>query len=129
MKKSTRYDFNKPIKIISYKRPRFDIIFYSFLLSAILVALFYLLFIHQGQFKIDFPLWRVLVCIPLIILAYIFKQLLDELRVYPGKLMQKNVWTIEELMELTGKDRKDTENIMSHVLEAAFEVDSSNIIE
>ena len=129
MKKPTRYDFSKPIKIIRYKSPRFDIIFYSFILSAILAGLFFLLFIHNGEFKIDFPLWRVLVSIPLVMLAYVFKQLLDELRVYPGKLMKKDTWSIEELMELTGKDRRETENIISHVLEAAFEVDSSNIIE
>ena len=129
MKKPTRYDFSKPLKIISYKSPRFDIIFYSFLLSAIMVGLFFLLFIHQGKFAIDFTLWRVLLGIPLIMLAYVFKQLLDELRIYPKKLMEKHVWKIEELMQLTGKDRKETENIISHVLEAAFIVDERNVLE
>ena len=128
MKKPTRYDFSKPIKIISYKSPRFDIIFYSFLLSALMVALFFILFIHDDKFAIDFTLPRVLIGIPLIMLAYLFKQLLDELRIYPKKLMEKHIWKIEELMKLTGKDRKETENIISHVLEAAFIVDDKNII-
>lgn len=129
MKKPQRYDFSKPLKIIQYKSPRFDIIFYSFILSLIMVSVLYLLFIHEGKFAIDFKLWRVLVCIPLIMLGYVFKQLLDELRIYPKKLMAKHVWKIEELMELTGKDRKETENIISHVLEACFEVDKKNMID
>ena len=94
-----------------------------------MVALFFILFIHDGKFAIDFTLPRVLIGIPLIMLAYLFKQLLDELRIYPKKLMEKHVWKIEELMKMTGKDRKETENIISHVLEAAFIVDDKNIIE
>ena len=119
MKKPTRYDFSKPIKIIRYKSPRFDIIFYSFILSALMTGLFFLLFIHDGKFAIEFTLPRVLIGIPLIMIAYIFKQL----------LMEKHIWKIEELMQMTGKDRKETENIISHVLEAAFIVDDKNIIE
>ncbi len=129
MKKPTRYDFSRPIKIISYKSPRFDIIFYSFILSLLMLGLFVLLFIHDGRFAIAFTLPRVLIGIPLIMVAYLFKQLLDELRIYPEKLLTKHVWKIEELMQLTGKDRKETENIISHVLEAAFIVDDKNIIE
>ena len=127
--KVAKYDFDKPVKLIQYKSPRFDIIFYSSLLSFLMLAVMYLIFIHDGKFKIDFVLWRVLVCIPLIILAYWVKELLDELRVYPQKLMKKHVWTIKELMELTGKDRKETERIMNHVLESCFQIDRKNIKE
>ena len=128
MKKPTRYDFSKPIKIISYKSPRFDIIFYSFILSALMMMLFALLFIHDGKFAIEFTLPRVLIGIPLIMVCYLYKQLLDELRIYPKKLMEKHIWKIEELMQMTGKDRTETENIISHVLEASFIVDDRNII-
>ena len=124
-----KYDFDRPVKLIQYKSPRFDILFYSSLLSFLMLAVMYLIFIHDGKFKIDFVLWRVLVCIPLIILAYWIKELLDELRIYPQKLMKKHVWTIKELMELTGKDRKETERIMSHVLESCFQIDKKNIKE
>ena len=129
MKKPLRYDFSKPIKIVQYRRNSFDIVFYSFILSALMVGVFLLLFFHQGKFKIDFVLWRVLIAFPLVLLAYVFKQLLDELRVYPQKLMKKHIWKIEELMEMTKKDRKETENIMSHVFESCFEIDKDNIIE
>jgi hypothetical protein len=128
MKKPTRYDFSKPIRIIQYKSPRFDIIFYSLIYSALVLIIFALLFIHDGKFKIDFVLWRVLVAFPLVLIAYLFQQLLDELRIYPKKLMSKHSWKIEELMELTGKDQKETENIMSHVFESCFVVDDKNIL-
>lgn len=128
MKKPTRYDFSKPIKIIQYKSPRFDIVFYSFILSLLMVGVFALLFVHDKKFEINFVWWRCLIAFPMLIVAYIFKQLLDELRVYPKKLMEKHIWTIDELMKLTKKDRKETENIISHVLESCFEVDKKNII-
>ena len=124
----TRYDFSKPIKIIQYKSPRFDIIFYSAILSVLMLSVIYLLFIHDGKFEINFVTWRTLISFVLVIIAYFVKQLLDELRVYPKKLMQKHIWTIEELMAMTGKDQKETENIMSHVLESCFVVDKKNIL-
>ena len=127
MKKPVRYDYSKPIKIISYKKNRFDTIFYSFLLSLMMAAVFFLIFIHDGKFKIDFVLWRVLVAMPLVILSYWLKSLLDEIRTYTPKLMKKHIWKINELMEMTGKDRKDTEMIMNHVLDASFIVDQKNI--
>ena len=127
-KRLPEYDFSKPIKLISFKSPRFDIIFYSSLLSLLLVAVFLLIFIHDGQFKIDFVLWRVLVCIPLIMLCYWIRELLDELKIYPEKLMKKHIWTLKELMELTGKDEKETKRIMTHVFESCFIVDQKNII-
>lgn len=130
MKKSLpKYDFSKPIKLLQYKSPRFDIIFYSAILSALMLAVLYLVFIHDGVFKIDFVLWRVLLSIPLIMLAYWLKELLDELRIYPAKLMKKHSWTLKELMEMTGKDQKETERIMSHVFESCFIVDQKNIKE
>jgi hypothetical protein len=130
MKKSLpKYDFSKPIKLLQYKSPRFDIIFYSAILSALMLAVLYLVFIHDGVFKIDFVLWRVLLSIPLIMLAYWLKELLDELRVYPAKLMKKHSWTLKELMEMTGKDQKETERIMSHVFESCFVVDHKNVKE
>ena len=91
-----------------------------------MVVLFFLLFIKDGKFTVDFSLWKVLVSIPLIMIAYLFKQLLDELRIYPKLLMKKHSWTINELMKLTNKDQKETENIMNHVLDAAFIVDKRN---
>ena len=129
MKRLPKYDFDKPVKLLQFKTPKFDIIFYSAALSGLMLAIMYLIFIHEGKFKIDFVLWRVLVSIPLIILAYWLKELLDELRVYPAKLMKKHIWTIKELMEMTGKDRNETERIMSHVFESCFEVDQKNISE
>lgn len=127
MKKPVRYDYSKPIKIISYKKNRFDTIFYSFLLTLMMAAIFYLIFIHDGKFKIDFVLWRVLVSMPLIMLSYWLKGMLDEIRTYTPKLMRKHIWNINELMEMTGKDRKETEAIMNHVLDASFIVDQKNI--
>ena len=128
MKRPTRYDFSKPIKIISYKSPKFDIMFYSFFFTLIVFIVFALLFIHDGKFEINFVLWRVIVAFPLVIIAYFFRQLLDELRKYPKLLMKKHIWTIKELMELTGKDQKETENIISHVLESSFIVENKNIV-
>ena len=128
MKKPEKYNYDKPIKLLQYKSPRFDIIFYSSILSLLVIVVAYLILIHDGKFEVRFDLWRVLICIPLIILSYIFKQLLDELRVYPKKLMEKHIWTIDELMKLTNKDRKETENIMNHVLESCFIVDIKNKI-
>ena len=129
MKRSLpKYDFSKPIKILQYKSPKFDIIFYSALLSVMMATVFYLVFIHDGKFRIDFVLWRVLVSVPLLMLSYWLKELLDELRIYPAKLMKKHIWSLKELMEMTGKDRKETERIMTHVLESCFEVDQKNIL-
>lgn len=124
-----KYDYSKPIRLLQYKSPRFDIIFYSALLSAMMLAVMYLIFIHDGKFKIDFVLWRVLISIPLIMLCYWLKELLDELRVYPAKLMKKHIWTLKELMEMTGKDEKETKRIMDHVFEACFIVDQRNVKE
>ena len=126
--KILRYDFNKPIKLLSRKRNGFDIMFYSAILSVLVVAVIALICVHDGQFRIEFVLWRVLVCIPLLMLIVVFKQLLDELRIYPKLLDKQHIWTIDELMKLTKKDRKETENIMSHVFESCYIVDEKNIL-
>ena len=126
--KLPKYDFSKPVKLLQYKSPRFDIIFYSAVLSMLMLTVIYLIFIHDGKFKIDFVLWRVLVSIPLLMLSYWLKELLDELRIYPAKLMKKHIWTLKELMEMTGKDQKETERIMTHVLESCFIVDRKNTL-
>ncbi len=123
-----KYDFSKPIKLLQYKSPKFDIVFYSAILSLLMATVFYLVFIHNGKFKIDFVLWRVLLSIPLLMLSYWLKDLLDELRVYPPKLMKKHIWVLKELMEMTGKDQKETERIMTHVFESCFVVDQKNIL-
>ena len=129
MKKAAKYNYDKPIRLLQYKRPWFDIFFYSAILAFTNMSVVYLLFIHEGQFKIEFTPVRVLISIPLVMLAYVFRQLLNELRIYPPKLVKKHLWTIKELMEMTGKDRKETENIMNHVLESCFEVDNRNLKE
>ena len=41
--------------------------------------------------------------------------------------MKKHIWTLKELMELTGKDEKDTKRIMDHVFESCFIVDQKNL--
>lgn len=127
MKKPVKYDYDKPIKILQPKRNGFDIMFYSCILSILVVLIVALICVHDGQFKIDFVLWRVIVCIPLVMLTLVFKQLLDELRIYPKLLREKHIWSIDELMKMTKKDRKETENIMNHVLDSAFIVDNKCI--
>ena len=126
--KLPEYDFSKPIKLLEYKSPWFDILFYSFVLSSMMAMIFFLLFFHEGKFSLDFQLWKVLLSFPLLILCYWMKELLDELRIYPKKLMEKHSWTLKELMELTGKDEKNTKRIMSHIFESCFVVDKKNII-
>ena len=125
--KPIKYDYDKPVKLIRMKRNGFDIMFYSAILGVLVVAVLALICIHDGKFVIDFVLWRVIVCIPLVILIVFIKQLLDELRIYPKLLAKKHIWSIEELMEMTKKNRTETENIMNHVLDSCFIVDKRNI--
>ena len=73
MKKPTRYDFSKPIKWLQFKSPKFDIIFYSAIFSALVVIIIALNCIHDGKFELNFVLWRVIVSFPLVIIAYIFR--------------------------------------------------------
>lgn len=128
-RKLVKYNFDIPVKLLEYHRPGFDIMFYSAILGILVAIVVALICVHDGKFVIQFDLGRTILSLPLAILALVFKQLLDELRIYPKKLMQKNVWTIEELMAMTKKDRKETENIMTHVFESCFIVDIKNIKE
>ncbi|MBQ8082009.1 MAG: hypothetical protein IJ240_08960 [Clostridia bacterium] len=119
------YDFDRPIRIRQVKSNGLDIIFYMLLLSALVAAILLILCMKDGKFGIYFELWRVLLSIPLIVLATFPAQLLKELRVYVPKLAKKATWTIEEMTAMTGKDRKLTERIMTRVLESAFIVDEA----
>lgn len=53
------------------------------------------------------------------------QSLLKELRFYTKALLKKSTWTLEELMELTQKDRQETERIITRVLESSFVVEKS----
>lgn len=124
-KNIARYDFEKPIVITRYKSGGLDIMFYALLLSLCVAGIFILICWHDGQFKVDFVLWRVLLSFPLLLLTLLLKSLLNEIKTYTPKLLAKSTWTIEELMEMTGKDRKETERIITGVLETGFVVEAS----
>ena len=125
MRKPAEYDFSLPIRIVRPKANGLDIMFYTALASVLLAVILVILCFKGGVFGVYFDLWRVLVCIPLILLALLPLQLLRELRVYPPKLARQPQWTLEELMRLTGKDEKETRRIITRVLESAFVVDPS----
>ena len=117
------YNFDEPIKIVRYRGGATDIVFYSLMLAIVTGAIFLILFWQNGKIVFQFTLLRVLIAFPLTLLFVIFSELLRELRNYTKKLMQKSTWTIEELMEMTGQNRKRTEQSISHVLETGFTVD------
>ncbi|MBR3305033.1 MAG: hypothetical protein IKI74_04330 [Christensenellaceae bacterium] len=117
------YNFDEPIKIVRYRGGATDIVFYSLMLAIVTGAIFLILFWQNGKIVFQFTLLRVLIAFPLTLLFVIFSELLRELRKYTKKLMQKSTWTIEELMEMTGQNRKRTEQSISHVLETGFTVD------
>ena len=123
-----RYDFDHPIRLVAMRTGGLDTIIYAFLLSTCVTIIILLLSLRNGKLHMEFTFWRTLLCVPFSVIAVILFQLLRELRVYPLKLIKQNVWTIDELMELTGKDRQETERIITRVLEACFTVDSRNII-
>ncbi|MBQ9195756.1 MAG: hypothetical protein IJ157_00830 [Clostridia bacterium] len=123
MRGQKSYDFNRPIRIDRVKANGLDIIFYTLMLSVLCAAILLIMCMKDGKFGVYFDLWRVLVCIPLIILATLPAQLLRELRAYVPKLAKKATWNIDEMIKLTGKDRRQTERIMTRVLESAFIVD------
>ena len=125
MNKGKVYRYDQPIHIERMKANGLDIIFYTIVFSVLAAAILFLLCMKEGKFGIYLDLWRVLVSIPLIILAYFVLQPLKELRVYVPKIAKKANWTIDELMAMTGKDREQTEKIMNRVLESAFVVDPS----
>ena len=121
--KGKAYDFDKPIRIVGMKSGGLDIMFYAGVFAVIVGAVFFVLCLKDGQFGFYFDLWRVLVSIPLIVLAPVPLQLLRERRDLPPALAKKAVWSREELMRLTGKDARQTERIITRVLESAFLVD------
>ena len=123
MKRGQSFDFDHPIHIQRMKAHGLDIIFYTFLFSVLAAAILWILCMKDGKFGIYFDLWRVGVSIPLIILAYFVLQPLKELRLYVPRVAKKATWTVEEFMKLTGKDRRETEQIMTRVLESGFIVD------
>mgnify|MGYP007069899738 CR=1 FL=1 len=125
MRQRNNYDFNRPIRIKRMKSNGLDIMFYTMFFSVLAALILIILCMKKGVFGIYFELWRVLLCIPLIILASYPLQLLKELRVYVPLLAKKSEWNIDELMALTGKDRRETERIITRCLESAFIVDSS----
>ena len=122
------YDFDHQIRITRYRPAGIDIVFYTVALGTVGIAMILLLFLHDGKLVYEFTLGRTLLSFPLAMLAVILFGLLRELRTYTSKLLKKSVWTIEELMEMTGKDRKETEQIVSHVLESCFTVDVNCIL-
>ena len=101
--------------------------FYSVLLSIITVIMMFILFWRDGHFVLEFTLGRTLISLPLAMIAIILIQMLREIRTYTKELLKKSTWTIEELMQMTGKDRKETERIISRVLEVSFVVEMSCI--
>ena len=122
------YDFERPIRITRFRGGGKDIFFYTIALSAVLLAVIFILFWRDGKLVYNFTLGRTLLAFPLVMLLIILSGLLREIRTYTSKLMAKNTWTIEELMAMTGKDREQTEKIISRVLEVGFTVDSSCIL-
>lgn len=122
------YDFSRPIRITAMRSGGLDTLFYSFLLSLCLTAMILLLSLRGGKMHFEFTFWRTLLCLPFSVVAVILYQMLNEIRRYPPKLVKQNVWTIDELMALTGKDRQETERIITRVLEACFVVDASCIV-
>ena len=97
-------------------------------LALCLTAMILILSLREGKFHFEFTFWRTLICLPIAMVAIVLFQLLRELRKYPPKLSKQSVWTMEELMALTGKDRKETERIITRILEACFTVDERCIL-
>ncbi len=122
------YDFDHPIRILRYRGGGKDIFFYSVLLSLITLATLLILFWRDGKLVYAFTLGRSLLAFPLVMLILILGGMLREIRTYTTKLAAKSEWTIEELMEMTGRDREQTEHIISRVLEVGFTVDRNCIL-
>ena len=123
-----RYDFDQPIRLVAFRTGGLDSLFYAVMLSIFVSAALLILSVRNGKLHLEFTLGRTLLAFPFVLIAVIFYQLLRELRTYPPKLLKQNVWTIEELMALTGKDRRETEQIITRVLEACFTVDANCIL-
>ena len=123
-----RYDFDHPIRLIEFHTGGLDSLFYAVALSLCLTGMILILGLHGNKLYLEFTLGRTLLSFPLAVIAVVLYQLLRELRTYPTKLLKQNVWTIEELMAITGKNRQETEQIITRVLEACFKVDAECIL-
>lgn len=117
------YDFDNGIRIVRFRLGRLDMLFYSGLLGLVLAAMILLLFLRGGKLVYEFTLGRTLLSIPLAMLAAILFQMIREIQTYTKKLLKKSTWSLEELMEMTGKDELETKRIISRVLEVNFVVD------
>lgn len=117
------YDFDNGIRIVRFRLGRLDMLFYSGLLGLVLAAMILLLFLRGGKLVYEFTLGRTLLSIPLAMLAVILFQMIREIQTYTKKLLKKSTWSLEELMEMTGKDELETKRIISRVLEVNFVVD------
>ena len=116
--RNAAYRFDQPIRIVRYRPAGLDIMFYSALLGLSITAVFFLLCFHDGKIQFYFTFFRTLLSFPFVLLALLMQSLLKELRFYTKALLKKSTWTLEELMELTQKDRQETERIITRVLEA-----------
>ncbi len=123
-----RYDFDHPIRLVAFRTGGLDTLFYAVMLSICLSAMLLILSVRDGKIHFEFTLGRTLIAFPFSVFAVIFYQLLRELRKYPPLLIKQNEWTIEELCELTGKNRRETEQIITRVLEACFTVSEECIL-
>lgn len=123
-----RYDFDHPIRLTEFHTGGLDSLFYAVALSLCLTGMILILGLHGKKLYLEFTLGRTLLSFPLAVFAILFYQLLRELRTYPMKLIKQNVWTIDELMALTGKSRQETEQIITRVLEACFTVSADCIL-
>ena len=117
------YDFDNGIRIVRFRLGRLDMLFYSGLLGLVRAAMILLLFLRGGKLVYEFTLGRTLLSIPLAMLAVILFQMIREIQTYTKKLLKKSTWSLEELMEMTGKDELETKRIISRVLEVNFVVD------
>ena len=104
--RNAAYRFDQPIRIVRYRPAGLDIMFYSALLGLSITAVFFLLCFHDGKIQFYFTFFRTLLSFPFVLLALLMQSLLKELRFYTKALLKKSTWTLEELMELTQKDRQ-----------------------
>lgn len=122
------YDFTRPIRILAYRPPGLDIMFYAILLTVCFGIAFVLMFFQEGRISFNLPFWGTLMAIPLLLIGALMASLLKELLHYPRQLMKKPRWTLAEMMKLTGKSEKETIRIMTRVLESCFQVDEACIL-
>lgn len=126
--RNKEYIFDSPIKLLEYRPCGLDIMIYSAMLGTAVIAIVFILAYRKGHLALTLTPGRVLCSIPFVVVATFFYSMLEELWVYPRKLVRKNTWTMEELMSLTKKNRLQTERIITRVLESSFVVADECII-